>query len=168
MTDPTPLPPDAPARWLPWVGLVARLVLGVVLLIAGGLKLGSLGESVNAVRGFQLLPYALTEPVGYALPIVEVAVGLLLIVGLFTRWAAAAGALLMVAFIVGIVSAWARGIAIDCGCFGGGGAVALEQALAAYPVDIARDVGLLLCGLWLVWRPRTPLALEDRLFPPIP
>ena len=30
--------------------------------------------------------------------------------------------LLMVAFIIGISQAWARGLTIDCGCFGGGGA----------------------------------------------
>lgn len=165
MTDPSLA---SSPRWQPWVGLVARLVLGGVLLVAGALKVGNLGESVNAVRGYQLLPWALTTPVGYALPIIEIVVGLLLVVGLFTRWAALAGSLLMAAFIIGIGSAWARGIAIDCGCFGGGGAIALEAALAAYPWEIARDVGLLLCGLWLVWRPRTPLALHDRLFPPLP
>jgi len=148
------------------VGLAARLILGGVLLVAGALKVGNLGESVNAVRGYQLLPWSLTVPVGYALPIIEIVVGLLLVLGLFTRWAALAGALLMTAFIIGIASAWARGIAIDCGCFGGGGAIALEAALAAYPWEIARDVGLLLCGAWLVWRPRTPLALQDRLLPP--
>ncbi len=148
------------------MGLAARLILGGVLLVAGALKVGNLGESVNAVRGYQLLPWSLTVPVGYALPIIEIVVGLLLVLGLFTRWAALAGALLMTAFIIGIASAWARGIAIDCGCFGGGGAIALEAALAAYPWEIARDVGLLLCGAWLVWRPRTPLALQDRLLPP--
>ncbi len=160
--------PAAGRRWTPWLGLAARLLLGGVLLAAGLLKIGNLGESVNAVRGYQLLPWALTVPVGYALPIIEIVVGLLLVLGLFTRWAALVGSLLMLAFIIGIASAWARGISIDCGCFGGGGAIAAEQALAAYPWEIARDVGLLLCGLWLVWRPRTPWALHDRLFPSRP
>jgi len=148
------------------VGLAARLILGGVLLAAGALKVGNLGESVNAVRGYQLLPWSLTVPVGYALPIIEIVVGLLLVLGLFTRWAALVGSLMMFAFIIGIASAWARGIAIDCGCFGGGGAIALEEALAAYPWEIARDVGLLLCGAWLVWRPQTALALHDRIVRP--
>lgn len=159
----TDVTPAAPRRWIPWLGLAARLILGGVLFAAGALKIGNLGESVNAVRGYQLLPWSLTVPVGYALPIIEIVVGLLLVAGLFTRAAAVVGSLLMVAFIIGIASAWARGISIDCGCFGGGGAIAEEQALAAYPWEIARDVGLLLCGLWLVWRPRTPLALDGRL-----
>ena len=75
-------------------------------------------------------------------------------------------ALLLVAFIVGIASAWARGLQIDCGCFGGGGFDA--DATAKYPWEIARDVGLLLLSLWLVWRPRTRFALDSLLFRPRP
>lgn len=149
------------------MGLAARLLVGTVLLVAGGLKLGNLGESVIAVRGYQLLPYDLTTPVGYLLPIVEVAAGVLLVTGLFTRWAAVAGAALLLAFVVGIASAWARGIGIDCGCFGGGGIVSREQAIAAYPWEIARDLGLLACAVWVAWRPRTPFSLDERLFRPL-
>jgi len=158
----------APQRaWRDWVGLAARLVLGVVLLLAGGLKLGNLEESVYAVRSYRLLPYEVTAPLGYGLPILEVAVGLLLIVGLFTRVAALVGALLMIGFIVAIASVWYRGISIDCGCFGGGGEVDAAKALASYPWEILRDVGLLACASWLLIRPRSALALEDRLFPPV-
>lgn len=159
---------NGPGRpWRDWVGFAARIVLGMVLIVSGGLKLGNLGESVNAVRGFQILPYELTVPVGYALPLVEVALGALLVLGLFTRWAALAGALLMLAFVIGIARAWAMGLSIDCGCFGGGGVIDRERAIAQYPVDIARDVGLFLCGAWLVVRPRTGWSLDHWLFRPI-
>ena len=87
-----------------------------------------------------------------------------LVVGVFARGAAVLSALLFVAFIVGIASVWARGIEIDCGCFGGGGTEA--GAASAYPWEIARDVGLMLASLWLVWRPRTPWALDNVLFGP--
>ena len=69
---------------------------------------------------------------------------------------------LFVAFIVGIASAWARGLQIECGCFGGGGTSA--NASDEYPWEIARDIGLLLLSLWLVWRPRTPFAVDNLLF----
>lgn len=143
-----------------WIGLAARLVLGGVLLIAGLLKVGNLGESVLAVRAYRLLPYDLTTVVGYALPLIEIFAGLLLIVGLFTRAAGLVGALLMVAFIIGIGSAWARGLSLDCGCFGGGGEISPEEAVAAYPWEIARDVGLMALGLWLTIRPRTPFSVD--------
>lgn len=64
----------------------------------------------------------------------------------------------MVVFIAGIVSAWARGLNIDCGCFGTGGPVAPGET--AYGVDIARDIGFLaLAGIVMVW-PRSPLSLD--------
>lgn len=144
------------------VGLVARLLLGGVVVVAGGLKLLHPAQSVLAVRGYQLLPYDVASSVGYALPLLEVVVGVLLLLGFFTRPAALVGGLLMVAFIIGISSAWARGISIDCGCFGGGGTIAAAQT--QYPKEILRDTGLLLCGLWLLVRPRSLFSLDGRLF----
>ena len=73
-------------------------------------------------------------------------------------------ALLFAAFIIGIASVWARGIEIDCGCFGGGGSDA--DAASKYPWEIARDVGLLLLSAYLVWQGRTRLALDNLLFRP--
>lgn len=146
-----------------WFGLAARLVIAVVWLVASLLKLPYLEESVLAVRGYDVLPFELAVVVGYLLPIVELILGLLLLVGLFTRPAAVLSAVIMIGFVIGIAQAWARGMAIDCGCFGGGGAIALEEAQARYPWDIARDLGLFVLAAWLVWRPRTPFSLDEKL-----
>ncbi len=150
--------------WPEWVTLAARLVLGITLIVAGALKVTRLDASVQSVRLYQLLPWDITAAVGSALPIIEIAVGLLLVTGTFTRVSAVVGSLLMLAFIIGIASVWARGISIDCGCFGGGGAV--EASQTQYPLEIARDVGLLLTGAWTVWRPRSPFAIDNWLFAP--
>lgn len=147
-----------------WVGLAARLILGGVLLMAGLMKALALGQSVLAVRGFQVLPYELAVAVGYSLPFLEIIVGLLLLTGLLTRPAAVAGGALMIVFTAAIAQAWARGIAIDCGCFSGGGQVAWEEARAHYPWDILRDTGLLLLAVWLAWRPRSRFSLDRALF----
>jgi uncharacterized membrane protein YphA (DoxX/SURF4 family) len=144
------------------VGLLARLILGVVLVVAGGLKVTSPAVSARAVRAFQILPYDFAGYVGYALPVVEILIGLLLVAGLFTRLSGAVGGLLMVAFIIGISSAWIRGLSIDCGCFGGGGTVAAPQT--KYLADLLRDAGLIACAAWLVARPRTAYSLDHRLF----
>ena len=145
------------------VGLVARLLLGGVVLVAGLLKVGHLETSARAVRAYQLLPYDVAGVIGYGLPILEVALGVLLVLGLFTRVSAFVSGVLMVVFIAGIASAWARGLSIDCGCFGKGGTIAAAQT--QYPQEIARDIGLLICAAWLVRRPGTALALERLLFP---
>jgi len=155
------VPAERHTRTLDLVGTLARLILGLVLIVAGALKVTKPGASANAVHAYQVLPYDVGTYVGYALPIVEIIVGLLLVLGLFTRVAAVLGTLLMVVFITGIGQAWARGLTIDCGCFGGGGPVNANQT--KYGLEIARDVGLALCGAWLVRRPAS-LAGLDRLW----
>ena len=103
------------------LGLLARLVVGGVWIWAGWLKLPDPEASVTAVRAYQLLPPGAADALGRVLPTVEIVIGVLLVVGLFSRVAAIASAILLTAFIVGIVSVWVRGIPIDCGCFGDGG-----------------------------------------------
>jgi uncharacterized membrane protein YphA (DoxX/SURF4 family) len=147
------------------VTLAARLILGVTILVAGLLKITRLDASIQSVRLYQLLPWDSTTFIGTALPIIEVAVGLTLITGTFTRLSAVISSLLMLAFIIGIASVWARGISIDCGCFGGGGEV--EASQTQYPLEIARDAGLLLAGAWAVWHPRAPFAVDNWLFAPV-
>jgi uncharacterized membrane protein YphA (DoxX/SURF4 family) len=149
-----------------WLGLAARLVVGGVLLYAGLLKVPHPAASVSAVRSYQLVPTGMAETVGHVLPMLEVVVGACLVVGLLVRFTGAVSALLQVAFLFGIISVWSRGIAIDCGCFGGGGPD--PDAFSKYPWEIARDVVLLALSLLLVWRPRTPFAVDNVLFPPLP
>lgn len=144
------------------IGLLARLILGVVLIWAGAVKVTRPALSAQAVRAFQILPYDFAGYVGYALPVVEILVGMILVAGLLTRAAAVVSGLLMLVFMIGIASAWARGLSIDCGCFGGGGAVAASET--RYLLDILRDAGLVACAGWLVVRPRTPFSLDHRLF----
>lgn len=132
------------------VGLVARLAIGGVMLAAGAIKLADdPAASVRAVRAYELLPETLVPTVGYMLPIIEVMLGSMLIAGMLTRGVAVATAALQVAFIGGIAWAWANGLQIDCGCFGGGGAK--ENASDAYPFDIARDVGFVVLAM-LAWK----------------
>ncbi len=145
-------------RVAPWISTVVRVVLGGVLLVAGGLKVIDPQSSVQAVQAYELLPEELARIVGWGLPFVEIAVGLLLILGLFTRAAAITAGILMVAFIAAVAWAAARGLSIDCGCFGGGGQVAPGQT--AYGAEILRDVGLLLAAGWLAWQPHSRYALD--------
>ena len=137
-------------------------MVGGVWVAAGLLKLGDPTESVRAVRAYDLLPSGLVSLVGHGLPTLEIVVGLCLLLGLLTRPAAVASAVLLVAFVVGISAAWARGLSIECGCFGGGGGPA-PGASDKYPWEIARDVGLLLLSALLVGRPRTPYALDAKV-----
>lgn len=144
------------------MGLLARLLTGAVWIVAGAAKLPDPAQSVAAVRAYQLLPSSFVQPVGQLLPVIEIVVGATLLLGLLTRGAAVVSALLFAAFIIGIASVWARGISIDCGCFGGGGYD--PDASSQYPWEIARDAGLLLASLFIAWLPSTRLSLDALLF----
>ena len=133
-------------------------MLGGVFLVAGVLKAIDPQASVAAVRAYQLLPDWIVTIVGWGLPFAEIALGLLLLAGIATRAVALGAAMLLVIFVAGVVSAAARGLSIDCGCFGGGGPV--EPGQTAYGVELVRDAGLLLLALWLIWQPRSRLTLD--------
>jgi uncharacterized membrane protein YphA (DoxX/SURF4 family) len=142
----------------PWLGLISRLVLGGVLFIAGYLKVGTPDKSQMAVRAYEVLPISLANLIGLLLPYVEIGIGLLLILGVYTRISAALGGAIMVIFIVAIAQAWARGLTIDCGCFGGGGQVAAGET--KYLSEIIRDSGLVLLALYLIRYPKTKFSID--------
>jgi uncharacterized membrane protein YphA (DoxX/SURF4 family) len=142
----------------PWLTLLARLILGGVLLAAGVLKIGNLQKSAMAVRAYEMLPVELANFLGYALPWIEIGIGLLLIVGASVKVCGLLGAFTMLAFIIAIAQAWARGLSIDCGCFGGGGTIDPEDT--KYLSEIIRDIGLLALGVFLYYFPKGKLSLD--------
>ena len=142
----------------PWISTVTRVALGMVLIVAGGLKLPDPEGAIRAVRAYELLPESLVPIVGLGMPALEVALGVVLVLGLFTRIASLAGVLLMAVFIGAIASAWARGLTIDCGCFGGGGQV--EEGQEKYLQEIVRDLGFIALGLFSAVWPRSPLSVD--------
>jgi len=142
----------------PWLTLLARLILGGVLLAAGGLKIGNLQKSAMSVRAYELLPVGLANFFGYVLPWIEIGMGLLLLAGVAVSIVGLMGALTMFAFVVAIAQAWARGLSIDCGCFGGGGQVDPEDT--KYLSTILRDIGFLLLGVYLYYFPKGKFGIE--------
>jgi uncharacterized membrane protein YphA (DoxX/SURF4 family) len=161
---------DAPARSVgatfrrtqPWLSLIARLVLAVVFAAAGWPKLLDPDGTVRSVRAFRLVPEVLVPVFGYGLPMLELALALLLFLGLLTRWAAVVVAVLLLMFMVGIAAAWARGLAIECGCFGSTSGPVVDPT-RGYAIDLIRDAGLLLLAGFLVVRPASRFSLDARL-----
>ncbi|MGQ0573066.1 MAG: MauE/DoxX family redox-associated membrane protein [Pseudonocardia sp.] len=156
-----PRVPDRRERVLDAVGTLARLALAAIWLVSGVLKAVDPLQTTVAVGAYDVLPPLGVEVVAALLPWVEIALGLLLLAGLGTRFVGLLSALLMLGFIAGVAQAWARGLAIDCGCFGGGGQVAPGET--AYGSELLRDAGFLALAVWLVVRPRTLFALDSRL-----
>jgi len=166
-----------------WITFAARVILGGAIAASGFLKIGNLvkvviqnmsqqgvptkPQTVQDVNNYQLgfIPDWMQSTIGYAMPIIEILLGLAILVGLWTRWTAALGGLMMLVYIVAISSAWARGLTISCGCFGPSHQLG-EGVKPMYWLDILRDIGLLICAVWIVLFPRSPLSVDGWLAGP--
>jgi len=107
------------SKTLPAVTLVLRIALGAIFVYAAWTKLRTPWELfAMSIDSYQLLPLRAVELVARTLPWFELAVGLLLIAGFWLRSAAAATTLLLAVFFGLMVRAYAKGMEINCGCFG--------------------------------------------------
>jgi uncharacterized membrane protein YphA (DoxX/SURF4 family) len=136
--------------------LAVRLIPAGVLLWAGLAKAFDRQSAILAVNAYDVLPDGLVRPVAAVLPWLEIGVAVLLILGLFVRFAGIATAALAGVFIAGMAQAKARGLQIGCGCFGGGG-----PGGGVSWWDIWRDVPIVLAGVYLALRPRGPWQLDN-------
>lgn len=87
-----------------WAFLLARLAVGMSMFGHGLVRVPKLPVFSNWMVGqFQksMLPDAIVEPFSYILPIAELIVGILLLLGLFTRQALIAGSIVMISLIFG-------------------------------------------------------------------
>jgi uncharacterized membrane protein YphA (DoxX/SURF4 family) len=155
-------------RWnrvQPWMSLVVRLALAAVFLTAGLPKIFDLAANARAVNAYQLMSWEVAQVVGAVQPFLEVGIGLLLLIGLLTRFAASLAAISLVIFIAGIASAWARGLNIDCGCFSKGGQLPIGVA-PNYTWDIVRDVLFLALAVFLILFPSSRFSLDATVLGP--
>jgi uncharacterized membrane protein YphA (DoxX/SURF4 family) len=134
------------AEAVPWIGLAVRVAAAAIWLVSGVAKVVDLTHFEAQVQAYKLLPGALEAPFAYALPFVEVAIGVYLLVGLLVRPVAILACLLMLVFIAAMAQAWARGLSLDCGCFG---TLARERVgLGTILRDAALGIPGLLLALW--------------------
>ena len=144
-------------RLRPILGLSIRLVAAAIWLTAGGAKAVDLEHFHAQVDQYRLLPGALEAPFAYTLPFVELLVGLYLLVGLLTRAAAILACALMVLFLIAQGQAWARGLSLDCGCFG----TIAHERVGLW--TILRDIALGLPALVMAIRPARLFSLDHWL-----
>jgi uncharacterized membrane protein YphA (DoxX/SURF4 family) len=96
----------------------ARLVLAAVFAMAAFAKLRSLEEFVGVVHNYRVLPESLVRPVAYALPPLELAIALALLLEPTRSAGAVSAAALLAVFALAMAANLARGrVEIDCGCF---------------------------------------------------
>lgn len=88
----------------PLAYLITRLAIGASIWGHGLVRLPKLTAfAEGTAQGFEnsMLPMILVLPFSYFIPLAEFVIGVLVLAGLFTRLAAFAGGLLMVALLIG-------------------------------------------------------------------
>ena len=103
-----------------WIVIALRVILGGIFLYAGYVKLKEPWELFAlAITQYQLLPMKAVEIVARALPWLEVALGVMLIAGVWLRISASLTSALLLVFFGLMIRSYAMGMKINCGCFGG-------------------------------------------------
>src|ERR1700680_2857185 len=100
------------------------------------------------IDSFQLLPAWAVSLVAHTLPWFELALGLLLLVGWPLRPVASLASLLLLVFFGVMVRTYARGLEIDCGCFGPGEQLGVKTLLrdgSLLALSLAVTIGAFLC-----------------------
>lgn len=134
-----------------------RVLLGLVLLVAGALKVGHFADLAAAIATFRLLPGAIVAPLAIVLPFLELLLGGYLTVGLFTRTAAWVACVQFVIYAGAIASAVIRHLPANCGCFGPS-----DSAPPDWP-HVAFDAALAALCAFVALRAPGALALDSRL-----
>jgi len=118
-----------------WVLGVLRWALAGVFLYAGIIKLLSPGNFSDSIASFALLPNGWISWVALGLPPFEILAGIAIVSGVQRRAALLGLTGLTAVFLLALGSAVARGIPVDCGCFGSG-APSVFDAWIAFGRDI--------------------------------
>lgn len=131
--------------------LAGRIILGAVFLYAAYVKLHAPWYIFAAsIDSYQMLPPWAVQFLARTLPWFELVLGLVMIAGYKLRWVALVSGLILFAFWVSMFRAFAKGLGIDCGCFGPG-----EQVSN---LTLLRDGALVALALFLFWFSRPKLA----------
>jgi uncharacterized membrane protein YphA (DoxX/SURF4 family) len=129
-----------------FIEIVLRLIIAAVFAAAGIAKLRDHHGTIRMLMGFGLAE-RLARPSGAALPVLELAVAVALLLPVSARYGALAALALVMMFSAAMVWNLARGRRPDCQCFG--------QAHAT-PIGwqpLARNAGLALAAAVVLWMP---------------
>jgi len=110
--------PRARFRLSPWLIRACRFAVGIVFIAAALAKIGDPAAFATQVHHFRLAPVAFENAIAVLLPWIELLTGLALVLGVRARSGAWLAAGLMAVFTFAVVSAMARHLDFECGCFG--------------------------------------------------
>ena len=131
-----------------------RAGLAALLVYAGITKLLDVHGFALDIANYRAVPAALVPLMAVTLPGIEIICGASLLLSKTLRAAAWLTTALLGVFTLAVAQALARGISIECGCFGSARDPVTEATLL-------RDLALVGCAGLLLWLTRTPPTAES-------
>lgn len=140
------------------ISFLARFGMAGIWLWAGFSKLGNEMGVAQSVLAYEMFTPAVANFIALVLPPLEIAAGLMLLLGIFLRPTGKITAFVLGLFTIGLIQAWVRGLAINCGCF----TVNINDTgnHMTYFWAVLRDLGFLALSLWTAYRPFKKWALH--------
>ena len=110
--------------------LASRIVLGAIFVYAAYIKLRDPWQLfAMSIDSYQVLPLSMAETAARVIPWIELAIGLMLIAGIWLRISGTIVSLMLLTFFTLMVRAYSKGMQINCGCFGPGEAISWKTLL---------------------------------------
>ncbi len=98
--------------------VACQAAVALVLLLAALTKIGEAGVFARQIHYYRLIPFGLENLVAITLPWIELLMALAILLRMNPRAGAVASAGLMALFVIIVGVSVARGLDIECGCFG--------------------------------------------------
>lgn len=103
-----------------WVIHALRILIGAVFVYAGITKLMDPAQFADNIASFRILPISAISVLATGLPVTEILAGIMMILGWHHLTANLVILMLTAIFAIALAQGLARGLQIDCGCFGDG------------------------------------------------
>lgn len=153
----TPAPSrDTKTLVLDILSALARFYMAYVWIDAGISKIGVPLDVSKTIEAYEIFTPDWSYLLAHIIGPLELAGGLMLLLGIFLRWSGKVSIIVLTLFIIGMLSAWQRGLVIDCGCFDPSAAGEGETNLL---VTVARDVAYIAITAFMMWRPFKKFAI---------
>jgi uncharacterized membrane protein YphA (DoxX/SURF4 family) len=105
-----------------WLLIAGRLGIAVIFLYAGIAKVREPWlQFAVSIESFKMVPESWLEPLARWLPWFEIGLGIALVSSVLARWFSLIATGMLAFFLFIGIRAYAKGLTVDCGCFGSGG-----------------------------------------------
>lgn len=135
-----------------WIGVAARIIIGLVFIVAGVGKAIDLNFFYYQLKVF---PFGLSDPAVLLLARVftalEIVLGAALIINFWPRFVLPVAFTVLLVFLAVTIWSWLGGLSDECGCFG--------KLVKRSPAEAAGEDVILLFISFIAWRFARPGAL---------